>query len=106
MISDLFEAADGLLVFADSRVKITNLVEDRQVLRVFPDDLFIFGNRARQSALLDTPLRLRQNLCFVESKPECHSQPLNKNQASGDTVSTRNTCLNSTKHTPNPHLHP
>ena len=77
LVADFLEVIRGLIVVADARVKVPDGVQHRQVLGIFLDDLFVFGNRVGQLALLDKLLRLRQDLYFVEPKPECHKKSVN-----------------------------
>src|SRR6185312_3717496 len=77
LIANFLEVIRGLIVVADARVEVPNRIQDREVLGVFLNDLFVFRNRVGQLALLDELLRLREYLYFVETKPECHKKSIN-----------------------------
>src|SRR6267142_4162355 len=77
LISNSLEVICGLVVVAHARTEVPNRIQDRQVLGVFLDDLLVFRNRVGELPLLDKLLRLREDLYFVETKPECHKKSIN-----------------------------
>src|SRR5579862_7384673 len=71
-IANTLEAFGGLVGLADARVEVADRIQDSQVLGIGLQDLFVFGDRVLQLALLDILLRSAENLLFVESETERH----------------------------------
>src|SRR5579872_4769543 len=51
LVADFLEVIGGLIVVAHARVEVPNRIQDRQVLGVFFNDLFVFRNRVGQLPL-------------------------------------------------------
>jgi hypothetical protein len=71
-VAHILEAFSGLVGLADARVKVADRIQDRQVLGVGLEDLFVFRDRVLQLALLDVLLRSAENLLFIESETKRH----------------------------------
>src|SRR6266567_789164 len=82
LVANFLEIVGSVVVLAEPGVEVANSVQDRQVLGVFPDNFFILGDSIRELPLLDKLLRRGHDLCFIETKPECHSKPLNRRRLS------------------------
>jgi hypothetical protein len=93
LVANFLEVLRGLIVVADARVEVPNRIQDREVLGVFFNDLFVFGNRVGQLALLDELLRLREYLYFIETKPECHKKSIVRRAAFPNAVGNARKCI-------------
>src|SRR5215467_7454378 len=51
LVADSLEVVSGPIVVSCARVEIPYGIQDRQVLGIFLDDLFVFGDRVRKLAL-------------------------------------------------------
>ncbi len=58
LVADFLEVSTGLVILADTGVEVADGVQDREVLGVLFDDLFVFGNGVGKFALLDIQPRL------------------------------------------------
>src|SRR6202007_2338496 len=71
-ITHFFETLGGLVDLPVAGIEVAHSVQNRQILRVGLEDLFVLGNGVLQLTLLDVFLRSAENFLFVKAETKRH----------------------------------